>query len=536
MSKIKSLIILSLLPLLLSCNSPKDESISQSSTNENSQLSSSESSSQEETSEQASSKDSKEESSEETSEDSSINESSEDASSEETSSEDSQESSGEQKYSLNPEDESLYNNQKYLNYLGDIQEVWDEYRGDDVTIAVIDTGFDIDHDEFKNPDGSSKLSSKSAYLSANETKIGVNNVKITDGNSHGTICATVAAGSITGYGTVGVAPNANLLLLKVEPKAKAINRAFKYAADNGAKVITISLGSYHDHIGDLIDDDSDLSTVFEENLKYAHDKGLVICSAAGNGGLDGRYTEYTFPGASSYVIGAGGLADQSRTSIWSGSSYNYNKEYQFCDVFAPAENLYSGCSWYEGSEHITYGGGFNGTSFASPIIAGAAALYFQKNPDKSNADFEKALFHSSDPFGDTNKTGYGAINIKSLLDYVDDGPEIKDFYFKDAAWWTIDSAHVSAYTWNYAITNENKTFPGQTLESVGNGYWEITVDTSIYEMIIFTRTSPNNDFWGAQTINIHLSDFNNKNCYSIANTSPAWTSDNNYVTGIFINY
>ena len=447
-------------------------------------------------------------------------------------------STSEARYNLNPEDESLYDNQHYLDYVGDIQDVWDDYRGDNITIAVIDSGFDINHSEFKFADGSSKISDLSASFAYNGSSViknvGKNNVVITDGDSHGTICATVAAGSVTGYGTVGIAPNAKLLLLKTDKTPKAICESFKYAADNGAKVITISIGSYNGFVGDLVNDGSDLTTVFESSLKYAHDKGVVICSAAGNGGLSGRQNEYTYPGAASYVIGAGGLSDKSRTSIWSGSSYNSSKIYQFCDVFAPADNIYSGCSYYDGGQ-VYYSGGFNGTSFASPIIAGAAALYFDKYPNASNVDFERALFNTCTEVYPIENSGYGAIHIKNLMNYQIPSDAIKTIYFKDASWWASDNAYTSIYSWNYALTNETNEWPGLKMERVESNLYRFDLDTSIYERIIFVRTSINNEDWGAQTITLEASNFKNYNCYSISSTTAKWVNDGNYVTGTFIN-
>ncbi len=443
------------------------------------------------------------------------------------------------KYARDPKDEPLYSKQSYLNYLGNIQSVWDEYRGDGVTLAVIDSGFRYQHAEFQLEDGSSKVLDTSATFTYSGGKVNVikgrDKVGITDGDSHGTICATVAAGSINGNGTVGVAPNCNLMLLKTDKKPKSIVEAFKYAADNGARVITISIGSYADYVGDLVNDGSDLASCFNAALKYAHSKGVVICSASGNGGEMGIPTEYTFPGASDYVIGAGGLASNSRASIWSGSSYNSGKAYQFCDVFAPAQNLYSGCYFDRDGKHYDYDGGFNGTSFASPIIAGAAALYFQKYPTKTNVDFERALYRTASPL-QGEKGGYGAIDIASLLDYEVPQGATKTYYFADASWWREDGANTSAFAWNYGQTAINGDYPGVKMISVNSSTWSIELDTTLYERLVFVRVSPTNQDWGAETVNIDLSSFGSKNCYSIASTSSKWKSDGQYVTGTFTTY
>ena len=440
------------------------------------------------------------------------------------------------KYDIDPSQESKYSYQSYLNYLGDIQDVWQDYRGDNVTIAIIDSGFYVNHSEFYFADGTSKISNDSASFTKNGiAQVGRDKVGITDGDSHGTICATVAAASVTGNGTVGVAPNAKLMLLKVDKTTSAINKAFQYAADKGVKIISISLGAYNNKSSYDIADTNNLNEAFEQSTKYAHDKGVVICSAAGNGGYNNP-TEYTYPGAASYVIGAGGLADKSRTRIWSGSSYNSSKKYQFVDVFAPAENLYSGCYFDRDNVHYDYDGGFEGTSFASPIIAGAAALYFEKYPNHTNIDFERALFNTCDTFGDSNQTGYGAINIKKLMNYEKPADAEKDFYVYAPNWWSQDNASTYAYSWNYANTIENNNYPGLMMTNLKNGYFKINIDTSLYSWLLFSRYSADGrSYWGAKTIDLEISQFKNNNCFVISD-SAAWESDSKYATGTFSQY
>lgn len=458
---------------------------------------------------------------------------------EDNSQETSYSSENDSRYDIDPTAESLYSNQHYLNYVGNLQDVWDDYRGDDVTIAVIDSGFHYNHNEFKFADGTSKISEKSAYLAKNKSPVvGIDKVGITDGDSHGTICATVAAASCTGEGTVGVAPNAKLMLLKVDKTKEAIASAFRYAADNGARAISISLGEYNNNSSpyDIVDT-TDLNVAFDAACKYAHDKGVVICSAAGNGGYSERATEYTYPGATEFVIGCGGLADRSRTSRWGGSSYNSEKKYQFVDVFAPAENLYSGCYFDDKGVHYDYDGGFEGTSFAAPIVAGAAALYFDKYPSNTNTDFERALFNTCDPFGSSVQNGYGAINIKKLLNYEKPADADKDFYFKAASWWSADNASTYAFAWNYGLTSVNADdFPGVKMTALTNGYYKINIDTSIYSWLIFSRySSDGTSSWNAQTIDIEISQFGNKNCFNLS-SSPTWYDESGGATGTFSTY
>ena len=277
-------------------------------------------------------------------------------------------------------DDPYIGRQHYLNHIGDIYGAWDSYRGKGITIAVVDIGFNPYHKDFKRADGTSKVREDSASFKVSGgsvvKSVGVDQV-VNMGESHGTFCAGVAAAAINGVGVVGIAPDADLLLLKTDAKPKSIAAAFKYAADQGARAISVSIGSYYDYGGDLSSDGSDLGTVFDEPVAYCRSKGTAVISAAGNGGLDGQPTEFTFPGCVDGVIGVGGLAANSSGEIWKGSSYNSSPAYTFCDVYAPADMMY-GCCHYDNKE---YDGGWNGTSFAAPQVAGMAALYFEKNPE-----------------------------------------------------------------------------------------------------------------------------------------------------------
>ena len=415
--------------------------------------------------------------------------------------------------------ESVFNEpdlgkQVYLNHIGDIYNVWQKYRGKGITIAVIDKAFDPYHEDFVKLDGTSKISSKSAAFSYNNTKV-TTNVGISYVNdlsdSHGTFCAGVAAASLNHKGVIGVAPDADLMLLKTDGKPKSIVEAFKYAADNGAKVVTISIGSYYNYEGDLVDDGSDLSTVFNSATKYCVDKGVVVCSAAGNGGQS-QPNEYTFPGASSNVIGCGGLAFNESDEIWVGSSYNSSKQYQFVDVFAPSENMYNICNFYRDGKHVLYDGGWEGTSFSSPIVAGMAALYFEKYPNKSASDFETALYNSChalkySEIANENQLGYGRVDVARLLGETTS----KTVTLKFKTNWS----NVYVYAWNsdLSLQKEIAAWPGKAMV-YNNGYYTYTINTGDYDSLLFSYKQ-NNDY--IKTINILASSFIEGATYELSN-------------------
>lgn len=388
---------------------------------------------------------------------------------------------------MNPYAEPKLGQQYYLNHIGDIFSAWKQYTGKGVTIAVIDKGFKPTHEDFYFKDGTSKVTANSASFtttgSNTVTAVGADKV-VNLGDSHGTFCAGVAAAAANGKGVIGIAPDANLMLLKTDGKPKSVAAAFRYAADNGAKVVTISIGSYYDYTGDLVDDGSNLATVFDAPVQYCINKGIPVISAAGNGGEMGDEwaTEYTFPGATPGVIGAGGLAANKSTEIWSGSSHNSSPTYAFVDVLAPANGMY-GCCHYDGKD---YDGGWNGTSFASPIVAGMAALYFEANPTHNAKQFETALYNSCNLFTPDggkptkNQIGKGRVDVGKLLG-ISATPA--------TAVTCVNSRWSSCYcyAWNSITGTALSAWPGKAMAKSSSTY-TYTIPTG-YDSVIFNNGS-----------------------------------------------
>lgn len=334
------------------------------------------------------------------------------------------------KYSYHPMSEPSINKQLItFNPMGELNEVWKHYRGDNVLVAVIDSGFDYNHPEFFNNDGSSKVSEKSAYIytrnNNTNVEVGKSKVGISDGDSHGTMCAGLLGASVNGVGITGIAPNVDLMLIKIDKHALSMAEAFKYAADNGARVISTSLGAYPNKNGETSGDihfpaGLDLSTVFNDKINYAYNKGVTIVAATGNS----RTTTLSYPAGCENVIGAGGLNAGSQTKIWDngyeGSNYNGNSTY--VDVFAPSDGIYAP-GFNTSTNKSTYWGDAKGTSFAAPLVAGAIAMYYQKYPEHTNKDVELALQNSCvniSSFNGNKNMGLGRIDVNKLLKIEED--------------------------------------------------------------------------------------------------------------------
>ncbi|HEY9734648.1 MAG TPA: S8 family serine peptidase, partial [Trichocoleus sp.] len=184
------------------------------------------------------------------------------------------------------------------------------------------------------------------------------------GQDHGTHVAGTIAAKNNGIGMTGVAPDAKIMAIRMGnvvdgffTNAGSLAQAITYAVDNGAKVVNMSLG-WTDS-GDLRD-----------ALAYAASKNVITVSAAGN---DGRLSPASVPGkyATNYGLTVGAVdIDQEIASFSNLAGANSKMQY----VVAPGVEIYS---TLPGNRY-----GFQqGTSMASPHVAGVVALMLSANPN-----------------------------------------------------------------------------------------------------------------------------------------------------------
>ena len=291
--------------------------------------------------------------------------------------------------------DGYYDRQTYLDYLN-IGEAWNYTQGSGITVAVIDTGIDTDHPEFAG-----RISEYS--YNATEDKI-VKDYTLDDGSydwsliedeqGHGTAVAGVVAAAMNGSGTVGVAPQAEILVIKAECDENGtfystsdLVFGLYYAIEQDVDVVNMSFGTYY-------------VNPFASATKLAKDSDIVCVAAAGNDGT----SALCYPAADENVIGVGALAQES----WELASYsNYGEN---ADMVAPG-TVYT----------AKKGGGYgvmNGTSFASPAVAGAVALYLSRNVYADVAEVKELLYASSYDLGGLGSDwyfGYGALDINALI-------------------------------------------------------------------------------------------------------------------------
>ncbi len=261
------------------------------------------------------------------------------------------------------------------------QEAWNAgYTGQGITVAVIDTGVDYTHPDlidniWSNTDevaGNSIDDDGNGFIDDVRGWNFVSNDNTpTDTNGHGTHVAGIIAASSNAIGRTGVAYNSKIMPLKVLGGGDEwgnVSSAIRYAVDNGARVINMSLG------GSTTDQDGRL----KESLQYASDRGVIVVSAAGN--YSGNSPIMPASYATEWGLAVGATNSNETLANYSNRSGQTEK---IAYVTAP------------GSSASTYlnGGykGLSGTSMASPHVAGVVALMLCANPSLTDADIRQIL-------------------------------------------------------------------------------------------------------------------------------------------------
>lgn len=250
--------------------------------------------------------------------------------------------------------------------------------GDGITVAVLDTGAKKDHPDL----AANILQCKDA--TGNGVADGC-----TDRNGHG----THVAGTIAANGKIkGVAPNAKLMVVKVCGNSGCwsddIARAITYAADNGANVISMSLGG-----------DSE-GSLERDAIAYAVSQGVLVVAAAGNDGPADGSIDY--PGANANVVSVAALDSSRNVPDWSSrgvNNGNYVREEREVELAAPGVSVQS---TYKNGCYAT----MSGTSMATPHVSGLAAKLWQGSASATR-DYLHLLAQDVHTAGDDTATGWG---------------------------------------------------------------------------------------------------------------------------------
>lgn len=257
------------------------------------------------------------------------------------------------------------------------------------------------------------------YSNAAERGYGNSDVKGPDA-SHGThVAGIIAAKRGNAIGMDGIADFAKIMCIRVVPdgdeRDKDVANAIRYAADNGAKIINMSFGKGYSWNKAIVD----------EAVQYAVSKGVLLIHAAGNESQN-TDKEVRFPNAAYEAGGTCPLWINVGAMGWDAAPYltgdfsNYGKK--TVDLFAPGVDIYST------TPENTYAA-FNGTSMASPVVAGCAAMLWSYFPNLSTAQVREILLKSvvkpkdktvipgtakEVPFKNLSKTG-GVVNLAAAV-------------------------------------------------------------------------------------------------------------------------
>lgn len=224
---------------------------------------------------------------------------------------------------------------------------------------------------------------------------------------HGTHVSGIIAAARNGKGVDGIANNVEIMTLRAVPDGdehdKDVALAIRYAVDHGAKVINMSFGKGFSPEKSWVD----------EAVKYAESKGVLLVHAAGNDAAN-IDTTWNFPSpvfaADGYratnwlTVGATGANKNTLVANFS----NYGKTE--VDVFAPGVNIYStipGGNTYRS---------MSGTSMASPVVAGVAALILQYYPQFTPAQVKAIIENSAIPFTEkvTNPNTNAKVDLSDI--------------------------------------------------------------------------------------------------------------------------
>lgn len=286
--------------------------------------------------------------------------------------------------------ESSYTtNDAYIGYEWHIPKVginlaWDYTMGAGVTIAILDSGVDMTH-----PDLVPNLVPGYNFYD--------NNTNTADVCGHGTAVAGVAAaaGNNT-IGVAGVASQSKIMPIRIAyydssvgscyAYTSTISSGITYAADHGVRVVNVSYGPLAG------------SATIQSAGNYLKNKGGLLFISAGNNG-----TDLGSPQTTSLITVSATDSNDARTS-W--SSFG-----TIVSLAAPGAGIWTT------SNGGTYGG-WNGTSFSSPLAAGVGALVMSAKPSLSSAQVENLLFSTAVDLGAAGRDsefGYGRVDANAAV-------------------------------------------------------------------------------------------------------------------------
>lgn len=289
-------------------------------------------------------------------------------------------------------DDPYFNSQWGLTKVQATQ-AWDMTTGQPtIKIAILDTGVDQDHEDLAG-----KIVANKNFTTSST---------VDDLYGHGTHVAGIAAAATNnGVGVAGLGYDCAIMNVKVLDDTGSgyyswIASGITWAADNGAKVISMSLGG------------SSASSTLQTAINYAWSKGVVIVAAAGNNGN----ANPVYPAYYSNCIAVAATDQNDAKASW--SSYG-----SWVDVAAPGVGILSTLPNHTNKIGGLNYGSLSGTSMATPYVAGLAGLVWASSYGTSNTNVRNRIESTCDPIAGTGSYWqYGRINAYKAVAPPDTTP------------------------------------------------------------------------------------------------------------------
>ncbi len=343
-------------------------------------------------------------------------------------------------------------------------KVWNRTGGSpEIIVAVLDTGLDINHSDLVNAlwNNTNEIPNNGIdddnnnyiddchgwdFVHNNNDPF---NLSIYGSSSrlkkHGTHVTGTIAARLNNFGLVGVAPNVSIMTLRVVNENDLnpdiiVAEAIRYATDNGAHIISISIGIYDEEITN-----STSYQLVEDALQHAFSMGVLIVAAAGNDYPD----PVTRPANNDFVIAVGAI--DSAKNIASFSCRGPEVE-----VVAPGVNVKSTIPNDES-------GLSSGTSMATPHVSGALALMMSYDPTLNNTGARMILQQTTEDLGTSDRDdvyGFGLINLTRAIETIDEMNSSSTLTEPTTSSSTTFSSTTSETTNTSLMTSETTTMDG----------------------------------------------------------------------------
>jgi type VII secretion-associated serine protease mycosin len=342
----------------------------------------------------------------------------------------------------------------------DFESAWKVSTGSGVTVAVVDTGVLGTHEDLA---GSVLNGIDLAGDATQKDPAGTGKV---DPAGHGThVAGIIAAHPNNKVGIAGAAPGVKILPVRVldasgSGNSSDVAQGIIWAADNGAKVINLSLGGGP-------------SPGMQIAMQYARSKQILTFAAAGNSYQDGNTASY--PAAYPEAIAVAAI-DQNRQHAAFSNTGSY------VDIAAPGDLIWS----TYGQGHAEYAQ-MSGTSMATPYATATAALVLGENPNVTASDLAHALEATATDLGSPgrdNVFGYGLINPRGAL--LAESPEKANQGTKGHGYWVVTAdgrvrvfgaAHFYGDLTRHALS---APIVAAARTPSGKGYWLAGANGAVY--------------------------------------------------------